>query len=809
MIYTQKGLGHSNIRLKELNKDLITALEDMHPEVVPHGADLEKYKHTKAKYFVSGEFNPNEDGTYTRNDTNLLYRDYAIVDVEKKGKNNAEVTRIFNDKLAMFNCCYYPSIRHTEENPRYRVVIELDRNANKEEYKQLVPEIYDYLELNGDTTAKTFSQAQGLPIVTEENKAQYKVTAFRGGLKYTVKEVQPLQDKRQKNSNYYNDPSHSNITMSDDDFINIFIKYLAEDEKNLEHDYNNSLAVIMSLAKSVLSNQISYDVALEAVELLAFGNQDYIEGNIEKLNREIKQGLDKIATAYDIFQRMKATENTFIKYEINWKLGYLPKSDYEIYYRLSEIGKQWRIDNEEINEKGEVKEKKMGFNIIADYIIKNNHIVLIGETADSGGLYVYNYGKGIYEMSEAKIKKMILKLEYKYDLTHAKKVIEILRVTAKHVKKLSSPNLIAVNNGIFDLDNKVLLPFSPEYIITSKIATNYNKNAISEYEKNYKHIFDIDDWLMSIANNDNEIYTLLNQMAAEAINPNYTRRKIGIMLGSGKNGKGTYQSLLMNLIGNDNVSTLKPPQFATQFQLSQLVGKVCNIGDDISNKRLDEIDVLKSIASGDYITLDRKNKEPISVSFKTFLLFSANELPKTAEKSRAFIDRLLIVPFNADFSNEKEDKSIKLTHINNNYVLEYLLYKVLHLEHFEHFIIPEAVKMAVSRYEKDNDTILSFLHEEYIHRGAEQIARVPISAITNMYTNYCEEYNLTPRQNIGSVFLKALNNHSKDEKLDVIYERKRARLREADREQLKKIGIRYLDDEDTIHHVIERVSNVT
>ncbi|MBF0713542.1 DNA primase [Gemella sp. GH3] len=783
-VYIQQGFKSNKLNIRNIKSDLITVLETAEVQIVPNDHDIKEYKSTEALYFISGDIKQNEDGHYIRSNNNMLYRDYAVLDIEDTGLSNNELLSIFNNKLSIYNYAYYPSISHTEDNPRYRVIVELDRNANKDEYTLVISELYALLNVNGDTSAKTFSQLQGLPICTASDSANYKVTAVRGGKGYPVSQI----EKTENNSTKFIDNDNSNIVLDDNDFIDLFFMYLEVDKNNLETDYNNSLSVIISLAKSVLCNQISYEASLEAAELLAYDNQDYRVNNLNKLNAEIKNGIDKIRTNYDIISRMKATGYRELQYEINWKLGHMPKSDRELYYRLNALGKQWRQANEKINEKtGEVTQPVMGFTFIADFIRRNCHIVLIGENRDIAALYIYSYSNGVYELSESKIKQLVNILEFRYDLTKIKRIVEILRVKAKYVERLENRYLIAVNNGIFNLKTKKLEKLSPDYIITSKIDTNYNINAINDYINNYKNTFDVDNWIKSIADNDEEIELLLWQVINESINPNHTRRKLGVMLGSGKNGKGTFQALLSNLIGMNMIATLKPPQFATQFQISQLIGKVCNIGDDISNRRLDEIDVIKSIVSGDPITIDRKNKEPITVSLKTFLLFSANEMPKTAEKSQAFLDRLLIIPFNADFQGQNEDRSIKDTHIKNKYVLEYVLYKALHLE-FEHFIEPQAVKDALKLYAIDNDSVMAYILEEYIPNGYHLIKRMPVVCMTQSYNDYCRDNNLIPRQRIGRAAFGFIKNYSKDNKLPFDYDYLKQKLTPDNKYELESAG---------------------
>ena len=50
--------------------------------------------------------------------------------------------------------------------------------------------------------------------------------------------------------------------------------------------------------------------------------------------------------------------------------------------------------------------------------------------------------------------------------------------------------------------------------------------------------------------------------------------------------KEHFSACLINLIGESNVSALKPAQFSDKFNLETLVGKVCNIGDEAPNDYL-------------------------------------------------------------------------------------------------------------------------------------------------------------------------------------------------------------------------------
>lgn len=42
------------------------------------------------------------------------------------------------------------------------------------------------------------------------------------------------------------------------------------------------------------------------------------------------------------------------------------------------------------------------------------------------------------------------------------------------------PNLIAVNNGIFDYDTKQLLPFTPDLVFMAKSRIGYKDNSVNQ-----------------------------------------------------------------------------------------------------------------------------------------------------------------------------------------------------------------------------------------------------------------------------------------------------------------------------------------
>lgn len=410
---------------------------------------------------------------------------------------------------------------------------------------------------------------------------------------------------------------------------------------------------------------------------------------------------------------------------------------------------------------------------------------------DRSLLYYYNFDTGLYVNSDIELKNFAVQVEYSSTNRTWANVIEILKMKAPLVKPLEDRYLIPVENGVYNLKTKQLEPFDPKYIITSKIATAYYPDAVKPT------FWDVDKWLSSLACGDEEVVTLLWQLMNEAINPNHTRQKIGILYGqSGNNGKGTFQTLLINLIGRKNVSTLKPTEFNEKFKIAQLIGKVCNIGDDISDAYIDDISNLMSIATGDPITAEEKGKPAFSVYSKAFCLFSGNGLPRTRNKD-GWGRRILIIPFNADFSGQVNDPRVKEEYVYDKSVLEYVLKKVLEMD-FDKFIEPKAVKDEINEYQKHNDYIQAYVQDVYIENGYHTIARVPLVFIKKDIKEYFERECIKQHlpYGLGSDIVNKLNKST-----DNRYKIKRARIKLDDLDKLPK-GTTYYVDTKKVQHIV-------
>ncbi|MEB8097767.1 phage/plasmid primase, P4 family [Staphylococcus xylosus] len=362
---------------------------------------------------------------------------------------------------------------------------------------------------------------------------------------------------------------------------------------------------------------------------------------------------------------------------------------------------------------------------------------VIFDLEENTKLAMYQSEKGIYTQNTAIIKRIISWLEPRHNEKKALEVIYHLTNMVDVVDKTNEPHLIPVNNGVFNRKTMELESFTPNYVFTTKISTNYIDNPKTPAINGWS----FDNWLEEVACGDREVFTLLWQVINDSLNGNYTRKKAIFLVGDGNNAKGTFQTLLTNLIGFDNVASLKVNEFDQEFKLGVLEGKTLVIGDDVPvGVNIEDSSNFNSVITGDPVLVNIKNKQPYRTVFRTTVIQSTNGMPRFKNKTGGTNRRLLIVPFNADFNGAKENPYIKEKYLADKKVLEYVLHKAINLN-FNKFIVPRASAELLEEYIQDNDPVYDFKVTEF---DKWKIDKVPKTVVYYKYKIFCERSGYRP-----------------------------------------------------------------
>lgn len=304
-------------------------------------------------------------------------------------------------------------------------------------------------------------------------------------------------------------------------------------------------------------------------------------------------------------------------------------------------------------------------------------------------------------------------------------------------------NYIAFKNGILNIDTGELLPPSADVFITNIIPHNYNANA--EDSNGF-----VEQCLIDWSCGDKDIANLLVELAGYCLYRNCKFKKAFILYGDKNNGKSSYIDLLVNMLGKDNITSHDLKDLTNQFYRVTLKDKLANIGDDIQKSYTDSSD-FKKIVSGDMISAKASHQDPIDFKPYCKLIFSCNDIPRLTDNTGAVNDRLIIIPFNADFSN-KPNKNLRQSLAKEDVIEYFIKIAVEELKYLlknDCFTISTTVEKEKEKYRIDNDSILSFINEWKEQDGDySRFNRESIDTIYNYYENFCNDNKLKPKGKI-------------------------------------------------------------
>lgn len=304
-----------------------------------------------------------------------------------------------------------------------------------------------------------------------------------------------------------------------------------------------------------------------------------------------------------------------------------------------------------IREKGLRKIFPTDIEVIATIILKYNFIITAME---NDTIFIYNHDEGIYSNDgDIQIKKYIEKKLGEYCKTEVINEIlnKIRRKTYKSINVFVSNNkdFICLKNGVWSFSQHKLLPHSAEYNFINKLPLVYNPDA---------HCIKISKFLNEIVYP--EKVQLLYELFGFCLLPEYKIQKAALLIGSGRNGKSVYLSLLKSFLGKENVSNQSIQKLSKdKFSTYQLFGKLANIFPDLSSEEIGDSSTFKTLTSGlDSISAEQKFKNSFDFINHSKLLFSCNQIPRSKDDSDAFYRRWIIIIFPFTFEGSSENKNL-------------------------------------------------------------------------------------------------------------------------------------------------------
>jgi putative DNA primase/helicase len=240
---------------------------------------------------------------------------------------------------------------------------------------------------------------------------------------------------------------------------------------------------------------------------------------------------------------------------------------------------------------------------------------------------------------------------------------------------------------------------------------------------------------------DREVINLFEEMLGAVLLKHNRYQKAFLFCGKGSNGKSTILDLLKTFLGVINYSTLSLEEVTGRFNRVLLENKYANIGDDIDNVTMRDTGTLKKMIAGNSIMVENKGEKGYTAELYATHIYSANEIPRSFDKTDGFYRRGLIIPFNARFSTDDEDYDPMIVDkITAPTALSYLLNIGIRgaqrLIKNGRFTEPQTVVDALEAYKADNSTTLSWIEDKELND--DYFLNTPRDVCYSEFADWCK-----------------------------------------------------------------------
>ena len=214
--------------------------------------------------------------------------------------------------------------------------------------------------------------------------------------------------------------------------------------------------------------------------------------------------------------------------------------------------------------------------------------------------------------------------------------------------KPDASKLISLQNGLFHLEDSLLIPHSLGFFTQNSLPFDYNQTASCPQWIKFLH---------SVWEEDQESIDTLQEMFGYIISGDTRQQKFFNIIGPRRSGKGTINKILVALLGQHNTVAPQLEELCDTFGLQPWLGKLLASFTDArapERNRSAVVSQLLRIVGGDTITINRKNKESWNGYLPTRIVVYSNEVLQLTENSNALTGRMVVLKMTRSFYNNED-----------------------------------------------------------------------------------------------------------------------------------------------------------
>lgn len=300
-------------------------------------------------------------------------------------------------------------------------------------------------------------------------------------------------------------------------------------------------------------------------------------------------------------------------------------------------------------------------------------------------------------------------------------------ITQLSIDKLNANEILNLENGVLHIKDGLFASHSMDDLSTIRIPYKYDSTGQCPTWLSF---------LNSSLEGDMERINILQEYMGYCLGKDNRFHKSLVLVGEGRNGKGTTFRVIEKLIGWDNCTFLKLGEMTKQENVSSLVNKLVNIDADTDTGAKGFESDFRRITAGDAMQARVLYSNPFS--FKPFckLIVGANELPRIADKTHGFYDRLIIIPFNVSFVG-REDRELDYKLGNEiSGILNWALEGRRRLYTRGYFGMTKTMEDHISELKMENNPIEYFIHNFVTFEEGKFTSK---EELYNLYKQFCHD----------------------------------------------------------------------
>lgn len=298
--------------------------------------------------------------------------------------------------------------------------------------------------------------------------------------------------------------------------------------------------------------------------------------------------------------------------------------------------------------------------------------------------------------------------------------------------------LLGVPNGTIDLKTGALLPPDRARLLTKIAACPYDPDAPAPRWNRF---------LQEIMQNDPAMILYLQRLAGYLLTGEVKEHLLPVFYGEGGNGKSKFLETLMGILG-PHASTAPPGLVVERrneshpTELADLHGKRLVMASETRRGGVLRMDLIKNL-TGDGTVKGRFMRQDFFEFKRTHkIVLVTNHKPVLTETGPAITRRLRLVPFNAQFTGDTEDKDLE-TKLKAEWpgILAWAVRGAVAWYASNDMAEPDAVRATTSGWMAESDKVGLFLTDHYVFEPRSACPRAEVYA---KYTHWSATQGTTP-----------------------------------------------------------------